>query len=68
MLLLFTAGPVDISWAKSSEGVSAIMQCFFPAQGTGEALLRVMMVNGNGTVQSPAARSPYTWPASMNQV
>ena len=32
MLLLFNAGPLNISWAK--DNVDAIIECFLPAQVT----------------------------------
>lgn len=67
ILLLFSAGPVDLTWAKLSDGVSAIMQCFYPAQGTGDALLNVLTHN-DGSDSVPAGRSPYTWPAYLHQV
>ncbi len=66
ILLLFNAGPLDISWAVQSQRVSAILECFFPAQATGEALWRVLHNQGEGA--NPAARLPNTWPASVGQV
>lgn len=68
ILLLFSAGPLNISVAKSSDMVAAIVSCFFPGQGTGEALRRVLMADADGSVLSPAGRLPYTWPASLSQV
>ncbi|XP_038073743.1 beta-xylosidase/alpha-L-arabinofuranosidase 2-like [Patiria miniata] len=65
VLLLFTAGPFDISWAVNNPDVSVIVQCFLPAQATGVAI-RHMFTNYQGT--NPAGRLPYTWPASMDQV
>ncbi|XP_038073740.1 probable beta-D-xylosidase 2 [Patiria miniata] len=66
VLLLFTAGPFDISWAINNTAVPVIVQCFFPAQATGVAI-RNMFTNYLGT-NNPAGRLPYTWPASMDQV
>ena len=66
ILLLFNAGPLDITWAKLSEHVMAIMECFFPAQSTGEALYNVLIMTGNHSV--PAGRLPATWPAFIDQV
>ena len=37
ILLLFNAGPLDVSWAHNSTGVAAIVECFFPAQAAGTA-------------------------------
>lgn len=68
MLLLFVAGPMDITLAKQSANVGAILQCFYPAQAAGESLLRVLAVSSTGQIVSPAARMPYTWPASLDQV
>lgn len=67
ILLVFSAGPLDISWADQSSQVSAIVQCFFPAQVTGTALYK-MLLNSHGTDSNPSARLPLTWPASMDQV
>ncbi|XP_072030500.1 uncharacterized protein [Amphiura filiformis] len=58
-LLLFNAGPLDITWAVSNSGVQVIMECFFPAQATGDALYQVF-TNTNGA--NPAGRLPATWP------
>ena len=68
IVLLFTAGPVNISDAKNNTNVGAILMCFYPGQGTGDALRQVLAVAAGGTVVSPAARLPYTWPASLVQV
>lgn len=68
ILLLFTAGPVNVTDAKGNANVGAILLCFYPGQGTGEALRRIMAVADDGSVVSPAARMPYTWPASLEQV
>ncbi|XP_065919369.1 uncharacterized protein [Dysidea avara] len=59
LLVVFTAGPLDLSWAK--DNVAAILQVFYPAAPTGDALARVIY----GTA-SPAGRLPVTWPASLN--
>lgn len=39
---------------------------FFPAQETGEAVLRVVTNTGNSS--NPAGRLPYTWPKYQDQV
>ncbi|XP_065919367.1 uncharacterized protein [Dysidea avara] len=59
VLVVFTAGPLDLSWAK--DNVAAILQVFYPSAPTGDALARVVY----GTA-SPAGRLPVTWPASLN--
>jgi len=42
LLLLFNAGPVDVTFAQESPEVNAIIACGYPAQATGEALYRVV--------------------------
>ena len=66
VLVLFNAGPLDISFAKSNPAVNAILEVFFPAQSTGRALYEVMTNTGIGSV--PAARLPATWPTDLKQV
>ncbi|XP_069126379.1 uncharacterized protein [Argopecten irradians] len=66
ILLLFNAGPLNITWAEQSERVAAILECFFPAQATGEAIFRVLTNKGDNS--NPAARLPFTWPHYANQV
>lgn len=66
VLLLFNGGPVNVTWADRSDRVVAIMECFFPAQETGEAVLRV--VTNTGNFSNPAGRLPYTWPKYQDQV
>ena len=65
LLLLFNAGPLDITWAKENSSVTAIMEGFLPAQAAGDALYQILTMQ-NGSV--PAGRLPVTWPASMAQV
>ena len=67
ILVLYNAGPLDISWAKYSSDVSAIVECFFPAQAAGTALYRLLTMS-DGPQSVPAARLPATWPASLSQV
>ena len=66
VLVLFNAGPLDISFAKTSSDVHAILEVFFPAQSTGRALYDVMTNSGYDSV--PAGRLPATWPTDLNQV
>ncbi|XP_039271814.2 uncharacterized protein LOC120346201 [Styela clava] len=63
IVLLFNAGPLDVSWAKESAEVDAIIACHFPAQSAGEAIYRVLSGQEN-----PAGRLPNTWPKSLDQV
>ncbi|XP_050400684.1 uncharacterized protein LOC126817636 [Patella vulgata] len=66
MLLLFNGGPVDIRWADSSDRVVAIIQAFYPAQAAGDALLETVIMAG--PYANPAARLPFTWPASDDDI
>ncbi|XP_067675249.1 uncharacterized protein [Haliotis asinina] len=66
ILLLFNAGPLNITWAVESPNVQAIMELFFPAQSTGEALRRILIAEGPNSV--PAGRLPITWPMYINSV
>jgi len=66
LLLLFNAGPLDVTFAQESPEVDAIIACGYPAQATGEALYRVL--TGTGPHSVPAGRLPATWPAQLNQV
>ena len=66
ILLLFNAGPLNVTWADQSPDVAAIMECFFPAQATGEAIRRVILNDGEAAV--PAGRLPMTWPLLASQV
>lgn len=65
ILLLFSAGPLDIRMAQGP-AVSAILQCFFPAQATGVALYNVL--TNSHPDANPAGRLPFTWYASDEQV
>ena len=66
VLVVFSAGPVNISFADVDSRVPAILQCFFPAQAAGTALRHVLLNDVVGS--APAARSPYTWPLYNSQV
>ncbi|XP_071112529.1 uncharacterized protein [Haliotis cracherodii] len=66
ILLLFNGGPLNITWAAESSNVQAIIELFFPAQSTGEALRRVLLAEGPNSV--PAGRLPVTWPMYMDTV
>ena len=63
ILVVYSGGPLDISWAKENDNVTAILQSFFPAQTAGLALALVLIGKYN-----PAGRLPNTWPASLDQV
>ena len=66
VIILFNAGPVNITFADELPQVGAILECFFPAQATGEALRHVLLNDVNGAV--PAGRLPFTWPLLASQV
>ncbi|KAK7108560.1 uncharacterized protein [Littorina saxatilis] len=66
VLVLFNAGPVNISFADLDPRVSAILECFFPATVTGDALRHVLINDVKGAV--PAGRLPYTWPMLASQL
>ncbi|XP_046328654.2 probable beta-D-xylosidase 5 [Haliotis rufescens] len=66
VLLLFNAGALNVTWADQSPDIAAILECFFPAQATGEALRRVIINEGPGS--NPAGRMPATWPATEDQI
>jgi len=59
VLIVFTAGPLDLSWAK--DNVAAIVQAFYPSAPAGDALASILYGGA-----SPAGRLPVTWPASLD--
>ncbi|XP_045198053.2 uncharacterized protein LOC123552448 isoform X2 [Mercenaria mercenaria] len=66
LLLVFSAGPVNISFVDRDPRVEAIMQCFFPAQAAGEALYNTITMATEDA--SPAGRLPYTWYDTADQI
>ncbi len=44
VLVLFSAGPLNVSSADSADSVLAILQCTFPAQMAGLALYEVSLI------------------------
>uniref|UniRef100_A0A0B7B209 beta-glucosidase n=1 Tax=Arion vulgaris TaxID=1028688 RepID=A0A0B7B209_9EUPU len=50
-----------MSWISST-----LMECFFPAQATGDALVAVLTNKGGNS--SPAGRLPMTWPMFASQI
>jgi len=65
VLLLFSGGPLDIREAVNNPGLSAIFQCFFPAQTTGEAIYNILV--NKRPLLGPAGRLPFTWYSSDEQ-
>ena len=66
VLLLFSGGPLNVTFADADVRVSAIVQCFLPAQATGTALRHFVL--NDVTAAVPAGRLPFTWPALASQV
>ncbi|KAL3881457.1 hypothetical protein ACJMK2_027899 [Sinanodonta woodiana] len=66
ILLLFNAGPVNITMFDEDKRVSTILECFYPAQATGEALYWVLTMLGPGS--NPAGRLPFTWYRTADQI
>ncbi|XP_070188990.1 uncharacterized protein [Littorina saxatilis] len=66
VLLLFNAGPVNITFADRDPRVAAILELFYPAQAAGDALRHVLLNDVKGAV--PAGRLPYTWPLLLSQL
>jgi len=62
VLLLFNAGPLALDPDVVTQ-LDAILECFFPAQATGDALYQVVTGQVN-----PGGRLPFTWEISMDQV
>jgi len=66
VLILFNAGPLNITNVVENTIIKAILECFFPAQATGEALRRVLTNDGKSS--NLAGRLPFTWPRYVTQV
>ena len=66
ILLLFNGSPVDLKAAWANPKVSAILECWFPAQATGAALYETIMAKDVDSV--PSARLPMTWPDGLKNV
>ena len=66
VLLLFNAGPLDITFAMESTGVSAVLWCGLPGQSAGDAVLQT--VQGQLVTSRPAGRLTVTWPGQLHQV
>ncbi|GFO34682.1 beta-d-xylosidase 1 [Plakobranchus ocellatus] len=66
VLILMSAGPLNVTLLDADSRVSAILECFFPGQATGDAIREVLINKGNNS--SPAGRLPVTWPLYASQV
>merc|ERR1711971_371770 len=53
ILVLFNSSPIDLSWPKAN--VPAILQCFYPGELGGDALVNILM----GEI-SPSGKLPIT--------
>ncbi|CAG5114563.1 unnamed protein product, partial [Candidula unifasciata] len=60
VLLLFNAGPLNLTLFDPVDRIVAILECFLPAQATGDALAAVLVNKGGNS--SPGGRLPITWP------
>nr|KAG5706793.1 hypothetical protein BaRGS_004128 [Batillaria attramentaria] len=59
IVLLFTGSQLDINFIDEDDRVSAIVECFLPAQATGNAIRHMLLNDAPGAV--PAGRLPFTW-------
>uniref|UniRef100_A0A2C9LMB7 Fibronectin type III-like domain-containing protein n=1 Tax=Biomphalaria glabrata TaxID=6526 RepID=A0A2C9LMB7_BIOGL len=66
ILLLFSAGPQNISLFDEHDRVPAIIECFLPGQATGDAVKNIL--TNTGPFGSPAGRVPITWPYRADQL
>ncbi|XP_050390815.2 beta-xylosidase [Patella vulgata] len=66
VLLIMSAGPLDIEQFDKNDKVAAIIQMFYPAQATGEALRRLISHAHPGDVFS--GRLPMTWMTDLSKV
>jgi beta-glucosidase len=64
LLLVASAGPLDIQIAQESNSVQAIIQLGFGAQELGEALKAAIIGDG----LSQFGRLPYTWPKKLSDL
>lgn len=56
ILVIMSAGPVDISFAKNYKKIGAILWIGYPGQDGGDALAQIIFGDYN-----PGGRSPFTW-------
>ncbi|PNT57483.2 hypothetical protein POPTR_001G294700v4 [Populus trichocarpa] len=56
ILVIMSASPVDISFAKNESKVGGILWVGYPGQAGGDAIAQVIFGDHN-----PAGRSPFTW-------
>ncbi|KAJ0011446.1 hypothetical protein Pint_33822 [Pistacia integerrima] len=56
ILVIMSAGPIDVSFAKNNSKIGGILWVGYPGQAGGEAIAQVIFGDYN-----PAGRSPFTW-------
>ncbi|KAF5743981.1 Glycosyl hydrolase family protein [Tripterygium wilfordii] len=56
ILVIMSAGPIDVSFAKNNSKIGGILWVGFPGQAGGDAIAQVIFGDYN-----PAGRSPFTW-------
>ncbi|KAL7002903.1 putative beta-D-xylosidase 5 [Sarracenia purpurea var. burkii] len=56
VLVIMSAGPIDVSFAKNNSKIGAILWVGYPGQAGGDAIAQVIFGDYN-----PGGRSPFTW-------
>ncbi|CAL5438160.1 unnamed protein product [Camellia sinensis] len=56
ILVIMSAGPIDVSFAKNNSKIGAILWVGYPGQGGGDAIAQIIFGDYN-----PGGRSPFTW-------
>ncbi|TXG64130.1 hypothetical protein EZV62_011124 [Acer yangbiense] len=56
ILVVMSAGPIDVSFAKNNKKIGGILWVGYPGQAGGDAIAQVIFGDYN-----PAGRSPFTW-------
>ncbi|CAK9176754.1 unnamed protein product [Ilex paraguariensis] len=56
VLVVMSASPIDISFAKNNSNIGAILWVGYPGQAGGDAIAQVLFGDYN-----PGGRSPFTW-------
>lgn len=56
ILVIMSAGPIDVSFARNNSKIGAILWVGYPGQAGGDAIAQVIFGDYN-----PGGRSPFTW-------
>ncbi|XP_059652997.1 probable beta-D-xylosidase 5 [Cornus florida] len=56
ILVIMSASPIDVSFAKNNSKIGGILWVGYPGQGGGDAIAQVIFGDHN-----PGGRSPFTW-------